>query len=101
MRDDAELLGDRLGLVRGHRLDQTLVYLDEYGVADVTMSLVEGVGLTAAIEPELLPLLFELTPARPLRAAVEEAGLDPAAVVPTVRLLLERGLLEIGATPAE
>jgi hypothetical protein len=41
MSDESELLDDRLTLVRGHRLDQSLLYVDEYAIADVTMSLGE------------------------------------------------------------
>lgn len=94
-RDDEELLDERVALVRGHRLDQTLVYGDEYRIADVTISLAEGVGLVAEIEAEVLPLLFELTPTETIRAAAVAADLDPADVVPTVRRLLELGLLEV------
>ena len=94
LRDDEELLDERLGLVRGHRLDQTLVYTDEYQVAGVTMSLAEGVGLVAEIEAEVLPLLFELTPAQTVRAAAAAAELEPLDVVPTVRRLFEHGLLD-------
>ncbi len=92
--DDAELLDERLGLVRGHRLDQRLVFGDAYEVAGVTMSLGEGVGLVAEIEPEVLPLLFELTPEETVRAAALAADVDPVGAVPTVRRLLEHGLLE-------
>ena len=94
LRDDAELLDEHLGLVRGHRLDQTLVYGDEYEVAGVTMSLAEGVGLVAEIEAEVLPLLFELTPEQTVRTAAAAAELEPLDVVPTVRRLLEHGLLD-------
>jgi methylase of polypeptide subunit release factors len=92
--DDAALLEERVGLVRGHRLEQVLAFGDEYEVAGVTMSLGEGAGLVAEIEAEVLPLLFELSPASTVRAAAVSAGLEPAAVVPTVRRLLEHGLLE-------
>jgi len=94
LRSDEELLDDRVALVRGHRLDQTLVFGAEYEIANVTMSLVEGVGLTAEIEPAVLPLLFELTPAQTLRGAAVAAELEPMDIVPTVRRLLERGLLD-------
>ena len=60
--DDASLLNERLALVPGHRLEQMLVYGDEYGVAGVTMSLADGIGIVAEIEPALVPLLFTLTP---------------------------------------
>jgi hypothetical protein len=91
--DDASLLDERFALVPGHRLEQTLVYGDEYGVAGVTMSLADGIGLVAEIEPALVPLLFTLTPEQTVGSCAEEAGLAPAEVVPTVRRLLERGFL--------
>ena len=101
LADDAALLDQRLALVPGHRLQQTLVYGDEYAVAGVTMSLADGIGLVAEIEPALVPLLFTLTPEQTVGSCAAEAGLDPAEVVPTVRLLLERGLLRVGAAGIE
>jgi len=92
---DADLLDRRVALVRGHRLDQTLVYGEEYSVAGVTMSLAEGVGLVAEIDPDALPLLFELSPAQTVRAAAVAADLEPMEVLPVVRRLLEHGLLEV------
>jgi hypothetical protein len=94
LSDDTELLDDELALVRGHRLDQSLVYVDEYAIADVTMSLAEGVGVVGTIEPAALPLLFELTPGRTPREAAQAAGVDTADAAPTIRHLLELGLLE-------
>ena len=94
LRDDEELLDEHFGLVRGHRLDQTLVYGDEYQVAGVTMALADGVGLVAEIDAEVLPLLFELTPEQTVRTAAAAAELEPLDVVPTVRRLLEHGLLD-------
>ena len=92
-RDD-ELLDDVLTLVRGHRLDQSLTYDGEYEIADVTMSLAEGVGLAAAIEPEVLPLLFELARGRTPRDAAAAAGISAAEAAPTIHRWLELGLLE-------
>jgi len=57
------------------------------------MSLADGIGLVAEIEPALVPLLFTLTPEQTVGSCAEEAGLAPAEVVPTVRRLLERGFL--------
>ncbi len=94
-RGDDDLLDARIALVRGHRLDQTLVYGDEYSIAGVTMSLTEGVGLIAEIDPEVLPLLFELGPDQTVREAAAAVELDPADVVPTLRRLLEHGLIEV------
>ena len=95
------LLDQRFSLVPGHRLEQTLRYGDEYAVTDVTMALDEGVGLTAEIDPEAVPLLFTLTPGRPARAAAEEAGTPEPVAVKLVEHLLERGLLEVIAQPAQ
>jgi methylase of polypeptide subunit release factors len=95
LRDDGELLHERLALVRGHRLDQSLVFTGEYGIAGVAMTLSEGIGLSVEIKPEMLPLLFELTSPTTIRAAARAAELEPADVLPTVRRLLEHGLLEL------
>ena len=95
--DDEALLDLRLALVRGHRLDQTLVYGDEYAVAGVRMALAEGAGLTADVEPDVLPLLFALSPEQSVRASAEEAGVEPAQAAVTVRRLLEHGLLAVAA----
>lgn len=94
-RDGDDLLDERVGLVRGHRLDQTLVYGDEYSVAGVTMSLAEGVGLVAEIDPEVLPLLFELSPSQTVRSAAVAAEIEAVDVGPTLHRLHENGLLEV------
>jgi methylase of polypeptide subunit release factors len=94
-RDGDDLLDEHVALVRGHRLDQTLVYGEEYSVAGVTMSLAEGVGLVAEIDPEVLPLLFELSPSDTVRTAAAAADLEAADVAPTLHRLLENGLLEV------
>jgi hypothetical protein len=94
LRDDEELLDCRFGLVQGHRLDQTLVYEGEYAVADVTLSLAAGVGLVGEIDPEVLPLLFALTPDRLLREVTAEADVSTSAAVTAIRSLYELGLLE-------
>lgn len=88
------LLDERFSLVPGHRLEQTLRYLDEYAVTDVTMTLAEGVGLTGQIDPEAVPMLFALTPDRPARAAAEDAGTPEGMALRLVAHLLERGLLD-------
>jgi methylase of polypeptide subunit release factors len=92
-REEA-LLDDRFALVRGHRLDQTLVYEDEYAVADVVLSLEAGVGLVGSVAPEALPLLFALTPDRPLREVAADAEVDVSVALTTVRRLCELGLIE-------
>jgi methylase of polypeptide subunit release factors len=98
IEDDAELLDRRFELLRGHRLDQTLVYDGGYEAADVTLSLSSGVGLAGRIEPQALPLLFELTPERTLRECAHEAGVDTAAAARAVRGLYELGLM--GTSPS-
>lgn len=90
---DEELLAERYGVVPGHRLDQTLAYRTAYEVAGVTMELDDTVGLVAEIEPAAVPFLFELSPAQTVGAAAAAADLDPADVLPTVRRLLELGML--------
>jgi Methyltransferase small domain len=94
-RESDDLLDDRVALVRGHRLDQTLVYGDEYNIANVTMSLAEGVGLIGEIDPQALPLLFELAPTRSLRAAAAAANLDVDDIAPTIERLFEHGLVDV------
>lgn len=94
-REGEDLLERRVVPVRGHRLDQTLVYGDGYSVAGVTLSLAEGVGLSDELEPAVLPLLFELGPAESLRGAIEAAELEPADVLPAVRRLVALGLLDV------
>lgn len=98
---DDDLLGERFALVPGHRLDQTLVYGNEYDVAGVTMSLAEGIGLVAEIDPAAVPLLFELDPTRTVAEAAAAAGLEPSDVLPTVRGLVELGMLECGFPASE
>jgi methylase of polypeptide subunit release factors len=95
LRDDAELLDEQFALVTGHRLDQSLLYAGEYGIAGVTMTLAEGIGLTVEVEPDVLPLLFELTSPVTIRTAARAAELEPADALPTIRRLLEHGLLEL------
>jgi methylase of polypeptide subunit release factors len=94
LADDVDLLDRRFELIEGHRLDQTLVYDEGYDAADVTLSLSAGVGLAGRIEPEALPLLFELTPARTLRECAAAAGVDPAAAALAIRGLYELGLVQ-------
>ena len=94
LRADAELLDRRFGLVNGHRLDQTLVYDGGYAIAEVTLSLAAGIGLAGRIEPEALPLLFALTPDRPLRQIAAEADVAAADALAAVRDLYELGLVE-------
>jgi methylase of polypeptide subunit release factors len=90
---DEAVLDEVVALVPGHRLDQTLVYGDAYEVANVTMSLAEGAGLLGAIEPDVVPALFELTTPCSVRDAAAQSDVDPAALARTVRRLLELGLL--------
>ncbi len=96
LREDAELLDVRVALVPGHRLEQALAFAGEYEVASVSMSLADGVGLGAEIEPQVVPLLFALAAgSSTAREAAAAAEIDPAAALPTVRRLLERGLLDL------
>jgi hypothetical protein len=95
LQDDAELLDAHLELVRGHRLDQSLAFGDEYEITGVTMALADGVGLSAEIEPEALPLLFELASSPTAREAAAAAEIDRATALPTLKRLFEHGLLEL------
>ena len=94
-RAGADLLDQRIRLVPGHRLEQTLVYGEEYDVAGVVMSLAEGAGLVAAIEPTALPLLFELDGETSVRAAAASAAVDDVTAAALVRDLVDAGLAEI------
>ena len=89
-----DLLNERYALVPGHRLDQTLAYGSAYEVAGVRMTLAEGVGLVAEIEPAAVPLLFELGPGRTIAQAAAAAELEPGDVLPAVRRLVELGMLD-------
>jgi methylase of polypeptide subunit release factors len=82
--DDDEVLATRFALVPGHRLEQRLVYRDEYELSDVVMLLDEGVGLVARVDAAALPALFALTPDEPI---------GDADAFPTVRRLYELGFL--------
>jgi methylase of polypeptide subunit release factors len=93
-----ELLADRYALVQGHRLDQTLAFRTEYEIAGVTMALDDSVGLVAEIEPAVVQFLFEVSPAQTVGAAATGAELDPVEVLPTVRRLLELGMLDAVGT---
>ena len=93
--DDDDVLAARFALIPGHRLEQRIVYRDEYELTDVNMLLNEGVGLVARVHAPALPVLFALEPERPLRAATDEAGADPADVLPTIRRLYELGFLTL------
>jgi methylase of polypeptide subunit release factors len=87
--DDDEVLAAHFALIPGHRLEQRLVYRDDYELTDVNMLLDEGVGLVARVDASALPTLFALDPERPLRAALD----DGAEVLPTIRRLYELGFL--------
>ena len=65
-----------------------------YSLAGVRMTLDDGVALTATVDASMLPLLFALDPAEPLRNALAEVDVSEAAAVSAVRGLLERGFVE-------
>ncbi len=93
--DDEALLERRYVLADGHRIEQVLRF-DEgnYSLAGVRMTLDDGVGLAATLDASVLPLLFALDPAEPLRRAVAQSGVTEAAATAAFRTLLERGLVE-------
>lgn len=91
---DAELLAGRFRLIPGHRLDQSLVYQDEYILRDVTLSLENSAGLTASVDARALPALFALEATHPLGKTLTDAGIRAADTLPTFRRLYELGLIE-------
>lgn len=92
--DDA-LLEGRFRLVEGHSLDQSLRFESgDYRLDPVRMTLDDTVGLVADIDASVLPLLFALDPAEPLRSAVAETGVSVRAALSLAGQLLELGFLE-------
>ena len=93
--DDDSFLEGRYRLVDGHNLEQSLRFENgRYGVQGVRVTLGDGVGLTATVDPATLPLLFALDPSKPLRSTLTEADVCGDAAVPALRGLFERGFLE-------
>lgn len=94
--DDDSFLEGRYRLVDGHNLDQSLRFENgRYGVQGVRVTLDDGVGLTATVDAAILSLLFALDPSRKLRSALSEAEISANAAVPAMRVLFERGFLEL------
>lgn len=99
---DEEVLATRLAPAPRHVLVQSLRYGDaEYEPAGVTMALEDGLGFRETIDGATLSVLFELDGARTLGGAVAAAEVEAEDVLPTIRRLYDRGLLELGARAPE
>jgi methylase of polypeptide subunit release factors len=92
---DEALFALRFRLVSGHRLRQDLVFRDEYELGDVTMSLEDTIGLVAAVDARVLPVLFALEGSRQLGEVIAETGVEAAVVARTIRRLYEHGFLDV------
>jgi methylase of polypeptide subunit release factors len=80
-----DLLATAFFIPAEHRLDQSLRSQGtEYVVAATTLSLEEGLGTSATIEPDLVPVLLRLDGSQPLGQAVANVAAlleaDPAAL---------------------
>jgi hypothetical protein len=98
---DTDLLATSFAIPATHRLDQSLRSQGpNYVVDSTTLSLDEGLGIRAAVDPDLVPVLLRLDGSQPLGEAATEVaeltGAEPAALasqsVAFVRDLLARGL---------
>jgi hypothetical protein len=86
-----DLLDERLALAP-HTLSERLAWSGgSYRAEHLALSLEDGIGLEASVEPAALPTLFELNGERPLR---ELPGAK--AALPTVRRLFEAGFVARG-----
>jgi methylase of polypeptide subunit release factors len=97
---DDDLLSTALAIPAAHRLDQSLRSQgSEYVVDATSLSLAEGLGIDATIEPDLVPILLRLDGSQLLAEAVRDVaaltGADPDGLadraVAFVLDLLRRG----------
>ena len=105
----SSLLDQKLRLVDGHRLDQTLHCRDgAYSVESAVLRQVEGLGFSANVDAFNAYLLTRLDGSRSLREAIAEAagvvppdGLDEDEVEPvalrSARRMCELGFIEVAA----
>jgi methylase of polypeptide subunit release factors len=100
--DDAALLGERLALAETALLEQRATYRDgEWSVDEITLSLEDGLGFHASVDPTVAAMLAGLDGARTLGeiaaelAEAEDAGreLVERALVPVAREMLGAGFL--------
>jgi methylase of polypeptide subunit release factors len=102
--DSALLLDQRIRVVPKATVEQRVRFRDGTPrVEEMTLSLDEGVGFQAGMEPQVLYLLTQLDGSRTLRAAfvegakhegVEDAALYARAGLPVMRRMFELGFLE-------
>ena len=103
-RDRGGLLDERLVLVRGHRLDQTMICVNgSYSVERATLQLTEGLAYRANVDAFNAYLVTRLDGTRTVRDAIREAsaavgpGADgqevEAAAMRSVRRMFELGFL--------
>lgn len=109
--DDADLMGAAFTLPAAHRLDQSLVARDgEYVVEPALLVPAEGLAVSVAVEPDLIPVVLRLDGSQRLTEIVAEIGEATGAdgtalgerVLALVRELLERGFatrIAAGAAP--
>jgi hypothetical protein len=104
MTDRRELLEEKLALVRGHRLDQTMVCTNgSYSVERAVLQLTEGLAFRANVDAFNAYLVTRLDGSRTLRAAIQEAAAATspiaekeeieAAALRSVRRMFELGFL--------
>ncbi len=99
---DADLLGARVVLVDGHRLDQTLTFESgAYEALPATLRLLAGAGAVGSVDPRVLKVFFACDGTRRLGDLVDEAADDldtdrdelAELTTATVRRLFADGLL--------
>ncbi|MFP5319387.1 MAG: methyltransferase [Acidimicrobiia bacterium] len=97
---EADLVGRRLALVRGHRLEQSLSYGQEgYAASPAQMVLDDGVGLRNEVSPEALHVLLRMDGRRTVGDLLAEAADEtdiPADVLAGRALASLRQLYELG-----
>jgi len=100
--DDVALLGERLALAETALLEQRAAYRDaEWSVDDITLSLEDGLGFHASVDPTVAAMLAGLDGARTLGelaaelAESQDAGreLVERALAPVAREMLGAGFL--------
>ena len=107
---DAVLLGERMRLVPKATIEQRVRFADGAPrIEEMTLTLEEGVGFQAGMEPQVLSMLTQLDGRRTLREALAEAArlqgvsdieVYERAALPVVRRMFEVGFLERVVQPA-
>jgi hypothetical protein len=92
LRDDDALLGERLCLVDGHRIRQTLRFeAGRYRSHPAVISTEPGLGVTATVDPDALDVLFRCDGSHRLGDLLDESLRE--TVLPAARDLLAKGFL--------